>query len=151
MKTMDGFEYVNLIAHYIKHNYSNRGLQIYREIAIGKTIIGKNRRIDILDINEKNKKAIAIECKYQEVQGTVDEKIPYAINDICKLPMKGGIVYAGAGFSQGVLHLLESSPYAVYCLPSLTLEKCSKTRELDHLLALYFKWWDVIVDKKAPL
>jgi hypothetical protein len=42
---MTGFEYSRLIANYIKKNYSERGLKIYLEVLLGKTIIGKNRRI----------------------------------------------------------------------------------------------------------
>jgi hypothetical protein len=27
----------------------------------------------------------------------------------------------------------------------------SETRELDHVLAVHFGWWDVIVEKRAPV
>lgn len=45
---MSGKEYADLIASYIYYNYSNRGIEIYREVFIGKSIIGKNRKIDIV-------------------------------------------------------------------------------------------------------
>jgi hypothetical protein len=148
---MTGHEYANLVAHYIFNNFSHRGITIYREVSIGKTIIGKNRRIDIFLVNEVEKDAFAIECKYQDSQGTADEKMPYALSDMSSLPMQGCIVYAGSGFSQGVLHLLEASEIAAKCLPNIAdLQSAANTKELDHLLALHFRWWDVLVaGKKA--
>ena len=65
---------------------------------MGKTIIGKNRRIDIFCVAEDSQKAFAIECKFQDSQGTVDEKIPYAVDDLRALPMAGCIAYAGQGW-----------------------------------------------------
>ena len=67
---------------------------------------------------ERDNKAFAIECKFQESVGTVDEKIPYALDDLRALPMAGSIAYAGKGFSEGVLHMLRASPHAAYCLPA---------------------------------
>lgn len=145
---MTGADYTELVADYININYSDRGISIYKEVSLGKSIIGKNRRVDIFLIEEKTKEAYAIECKYQGVKGTVDEKILYAIKDIDKLPLSGCIVYAGGGFSQGVLHLLESHPYSAYCFPSENQERSTKTRELDHLLAMNFKWWDLVIENK---
>jgi hypothetical protein len=82
----------------------------------------------------------------------VDEKIPYALDDVRALPMAGCIVYAGQGFSSGVLHMLAASPHAAYCLPLADqIETTSDTRELDHLLAVHFGWWDVLVEKKRPV
>ena len=73
---MKGNEYSDWIAEYIVSNFGERGISVYREVSIGKSIIGKNRRVDVLIVDEKNNKAIAIECKYQATTGTVDEKIP---------------------------------------------------------------------------
>ena len=50
-------------------------------------------------------KAFAIECKFQDSEGTVDEKIPYALDDLQALPMAGCIAYAGTGFSEGVRYM----------------------------------------------
>jgi hypothetical protein len=148
---MEGYAYANRIALYIKQQYSERGVKIYREISIGKTIIGKNRRLDILLVNEIKNLAFAIECKYQEVHGTVDEKIPYTINDLESMQMNGCVTYAGTGFSQGVLHMLEAHPRAVFCLPDDFLARSSQTKELDDVLAMHFGWWDVLVTGKIPM
>ena len=149
---MTGAEYANLVASYVSRRCGSRTLKVYREIRVGKTIIGKNRCIDIFCVSEDSQKAFAIECKFQDSQGTVDEKIPYALDDLRALPMAGCIAYAGQGFSEGVLHMLAASPHAAFCLPTLgQMESSADTRELDHLLAVHFEWWDVLVEKKRPV
>jgi hypothetical protein len=149
---MTGAEYANLVASYVSRRFGARDLKVYREVKIGKTIIGKDRCIDIFCICEKTNKAFAIECKYQESQGTVDEKIPYALDDLRSLPMTACIAYAGTGFSQGVLHMLRASSQAAYCLPACDqADSTPATRELDHLLAPHFAWWDVLIEKKRPV
>jgi hypothetical protein len=147
-----GGAYADLVAAYLARRFAGRALKVYREISVGKTIIGKNRRIDVFCVCEASNKAFAIECKYQESEGTVDEKVPYALDDLQALPMAGCIAYAGRGFSAGVQHMLEASPHAAYCLPSHGQTECtSETRELDHLLATHFGWWDVLVANKMPV
>jgi hypothetical protein len=149
---MSGADYANLVAGYLATRFGSRGLKVYREIRIGKTIIGKDRCVDVFCVADDSQKAFAIECKFQDSQGTVDEKIPYALEDVRSLPMPGCVAYAGTGFSSGVLHLLAASPIAAYCLPVPGQWASSpETRELDHVLAVHFGWWDVLVDKRAPV
>src|SRR5262245_4491864 len=45
---------------------------------------------------------------FQDSEGTVDEKIPYALDDLRAPSIAGCIAYAGRGFSKGVLHMLEA-------------------------------------------
>ena len=88
---MTGTEYANLVGSYVARRFDARALKVYREIKIGKTIIGKNRCIDIFCVNGDQDRAFAIECKFQDSQGTVDEKIPYALDDLRALPIAGCI------------------------------------------------------------
>ena len=149
---MTGTEYANLIGSYVSKRFGPRTLKVYREIKVGKTIIGKNRCIDIFCVSDDTQKAFAIECKFQESQGTVDEKIPYALDDLRALPMAGCIAYAGQGFSDGVLHMLAASRHAAYCLPTIgQIETTAETKELDHVLAVHFGWWDVLIENKKPV
>ena len=149
---MTGAEYASLVAWYVARRFGPRGLKVYREIRVGKSIIGKNRCIDVFCVSESDNKAFAIECKFQDSAGTVDEKIPYALDDLRSLPMAGCIAYAGRGFSEGVLHMLRASPHAAYCLPADRQTASSvDTRELDHLLAMHFGWWDVVVGSRLPV
>lgn len=149
---MTGAAYANLIASYVSKRFGPRGLAVYREIRVGKSIIGKNRCIDVFCVRDADSTAFAVECKYQDSPGTVDEKIPYALDDLEALPMAGCIAYAGKGFSEGVLHMLRAAPRAAYCLPvSDQAESSGDTRELDHLLAAHFGWWDVVIGSKRPV
>ena len=149
---MTGAEYANLIASYVARRFGSRGLTVYREIRVGKSIIGKNRCIDVFCVRDADSTAFAIECKFQDSPGTVDEKIPYALDDLDALPMAGCIAYAGKGFSEGVLHMLQAAPRAAYCLPvAEQTQSSAETRELDHLFAAHFGWWDVVIGNKRPV
>jgi hypothetical protein len=143
---MTGHNYRDLIASYIHANYAPHGLVVYVEICLGKTVIGKDRYIDVFVIRPDDRKAVAIECKYQDSLGTVDEKIPYALADLEALWVPGCLAYAGKGWSRGVLHTLEGSRLAAYCLPDKdTLARGKHTRELDHMIAAIFGLWDVVL------
>jgi hypothetical protein len=147
-----GADYANLIAAYLARRFGPRGLKVYREIRVGKSIIGKNRCIDVFCVSDADRQAFAVECKFQDSPGTVDEKIPYALDDLAALPMAGCVAYAGKGFSEGVLHMLGAAPRAAYCLPADgQTESSTDTRELDHMLATHFGWWDVLIGAKKPV
>ena len=148
-----GSEYRNLIASYIRRNYGAKLLHVREEVTLGMTIIGKRRRLDILCVSEQ--KALGLECKFQETNGTAEEKIPYALDDLAAMRIPGALVYAGPGFSSGLIHLLQASSNAVHCLPDPSnLSPIANneihgphslaTWELDHLLAMTFGWWDLI-------
>jgi hypothetical protein len=139
-------DYRDLIAAYIDANFARKGVVVYTEVALGKTIIGKNRQLDILALRKSDQCALGLECKYQHVSGTTDEKIPYALLDLEALWIPGCLVYAGDGWSQGVLHTLEGSRLAAYCLPERpALSRTLDTRELDHVLAAVFGLWDYVI------
>lgn len=149
---MTGSQYADLVARYVSARFGPRGIQVYREVSAGKTIIGKNRRIDVFCVLGVERQAFAIECKFQDSAGTVDEKIPYALDDLRAMPMTGCIAYAGAGFSEGVLHMLRGSAQAAHCLPAEgQVDPTAATEELDHLIAMHFRFWDVFVEKKRPV
>lgn len=144
--TITGHQYRDLIAAYIHHQYAEHGLVVYREVNLGKTIIGKDRQIDVFVMRPIDQKAIAIECKYQDAIGSVDEKIPYALDDLAALWVPGCLVYAGRGWSRGVLHQLEASRLAAHCLPERPgLQRTKATRELDYILAATFGFWEQII------
>ena len=157
---MTGHEYRKRIATYIVSAYWDRGIQVFEEVNLGTSIIGKQRRVDLFILQPQERKAFALECKYQDVSGTADEKIPYTLQDLEALRMPAAVAYAGVGFSEGVLHLLQSSELAAYCMPDDTLKPLGRragesidsgTWQLDHILAMAFGWWDVIVTGRTPL
>lgn len=157
---MTGHDYKRRIASYLVSAYWERGVEVYDEVNLGTSIIGKQRRIDLFVLHPGSNRAIAVECKFQDSSGTADEKIPYTLQDLAALRMPSCVVYAGSGFSEGVLHLLQSSELAAYCLPGEALVPIprrsgdpidSGTWQLDHILAMTFGWWDVVVGGKRPL
>ena len=148
--TLTGTQYANRVASYVLQNFGHRGITVYREVPFGKSIIGKNRRIDVMLIEEATRTAMAIECKYQDSLGTADEKIPYALSDIQQIGMPVCLTYAGEGFSEGIRHMLAASPLAAHCMPDATLAMSESTRELDAVLARTFRWWDIVAEKPSP-
>lgn len=150
---MTGHEYRDLVAAYIHRVYGGFGLSVYTEIALGKTIIGKDRKIDIFVVRAGDRArfapdhaALAIECKYQDAQGTTDEKIPYSLEDLEALWVPGCLCYAGEGWSRGILHTLEASKRAAFCLPYPDSELHEpETRQLDHFLAATFGLWELVL------
>jgi hypothetical protein len=155
-----GHDYKRRIASYVVAAYWDRGIQVYDEVNMGTSIIGKQRRMDLFVLHPQSGGAIALECKYQDSSGTADEKIPYTLQDLAALRVPSCVVYAGSGFSEGVLHLLQSSELAAYCMPGDDLAPAprrsgdsidSGTWQLDHVLAMTFGWWDVIVGGKKPI
>lgn len=143
---MVGHDYRDLVASYIDRNFSERELSVYTEVSFGRTIIGKERRVDVLVLRERDQKAFAVECKYQKVSGTADEKIPYALLDLEALWIPGCLVYAGSGWSTGVLHTLRGSRAALFCDPDpKTLSRTNETMELDHALAAVFGLWSYVL------
>ena len=156
---MTGNEYRKRIATYLVSAYWDRGIQVYEEVNVGTSIIGKQRRVDLFVLEPATKRALALECKYQDVSGTADEKIPYALQDLAALRMPSALAYGGTGFSEGVLHLLQASELAAYCLPDDTLRPLGRragesidsgTWQLDHIIAMAFDWWDVLLAGRKP-
>jgi len=153
-----GSEYRKLVGRYLVQAYHGRGLTVYEEVSLGTSIIGKQRRVDLF-VTGPEGRALVIECKYQEGPGTADEKIPYALHDMEAMRIEGVIVYAGNGFSAGVLHLLQSSSFAAYCMPNSDLLRAaaragaidSGTWQLDHVIAQSFGMWDIVLGNKTPL
>lgn len=145
---MKGEEYRDRVAGYIHANFATHGLVVYTEVPLGKTIIGKARRIDVFVLRPADQQALGIECKRQNSSGTTDEKIPYALQDLEAMWIPGVLVYSGAGWSQGVLHTLEGSRRAVFCDPSADFARNKNTLELDHVIASVFGLWEHVIPAK---
>lgn len=142
---MKGGEYRDRIAAYVHAAFGAHGLVVYTEVPLGKTVIGKARHIDVFVLRPSDQRALGLECKRQNTSGTTDEKIPYALEDLAAMWIPGALVYAGAGWSTGVLHTLASSRLAVFCDPAEDLARTSATLELDHVLASVFGLWDQVI------
>ena len=144
-----GDRYRDLVASYLERNFGVHGLLVYTEVPFGTTIIGKDRKVDVFVLRPSDQSALAIECKWQQTDGTTDEKVPYALQDLEAMWVPGCLTYAGEGWSKGVLHTLKGAKLAVRCLPEAPhFERTSETLELDHVIASVFGLWDYVIPQR---
>lgn len=89
------------------------GLEVRQQVRVARRIWGAVRRIDLVLIEPQTRKTLGIECKYQAVGGTAEEKIPATIQDIKAWPIPGIVVFSGEGFTQNMKSFLISTGTAV--------------------------------------
>ena len=89
------------------------GLRVGRQIRVGRRLWGAERRIDLVLRHADSGRSLGIECKYQGVGGSAEEKIPATIQDIAAWPIPGIVVFAGQGFSDNMRAYLHSTGKAV--------------------------------------
>jgi len=102
------------------------GLETKEQVRVARRIWGAERRIDVVLIHPTTRKTLGVECKFQSVVGSAEEKIPAIIKDIDAWPIPGLVVFAGAGFSENMRSFLISTGKAV------------EFEELQAWLCLYF-------------
>ena len=89
------------------------GLESRQQVRVARRIWGAIRHIDVVLTHPQTRKTLGVECKYQAVPGTAEEKIPSVINDIAAWPIPGLVVFAGAGFTENMKLFLISTGKAV--------------------------------------
>lgn len=89
------------------------GLEAREQVRVARRIWGAERRIDVVLIHPTTRKTLGIECKFQSVGGSAEEKIPATIKDIEAWPIPGLVVFAGPGFSENMRSFLISTGKAV--------------------------------------
>ena len=89
------------------------GLEAREQVRVARRIWGAIRHIDVVVTHPHTRKTLGIECKYQAVPGTAEEKIPAVINDIAAWPIPGLVVFAGEGFTENMQLFLISTGKAV--------------------------------------
>ena len=89
------------------------GLESREQVRVARRIWGAVRHIDVVLTHPQTRKTLGLECKYQAVLGTVEEKIPAVINDIAAWPIPGLVVFAGNGFTENMKSFLISTGKAV--------------------------------------
>lgn len=85
------------------------GLEATEQVRVARRIWGAVRRIDVVLTHPHTRKTLGIECKYQAVTGTAEEKIPSVINDIAAWPIPGLVVFGGEGFTENMKQFLIST------------------------------------------
>jgi hypothetical protein len=89
------------------------GLEVRRQVKVGRRLWGAERRIDVVATEPQSRRRLGLECKFQSVPGTAEEKIPTTIQDIAAWPIPGIVVFAGEGFSPYMRSFLIASGRAV--------------------------------------
>ena len=89
------------------------GLEVRREVTVGRRIWGAKRRIDLVLTHPSRRTTLGLECKYQKDKGTTDEKIPATVLDIAAWPIPGLVVFEGEGISGNIRSYLHSTGKAV--------------------------------------
>ena len=102
------------------------GLEAREQYKVARRIWGAERNIDVVLRKPDTGKTLGVECKYQTVGGTAEEKIPTTIQDIDAWPIDGIVVFAGEGFTDNMRSFLISTGKAV------------EFKDLEPWLRLYF-------------
>lgn len=89
------------------------GLESRKQVRVARRIWGAIRHIDVVLTHPQTRKTLGIECKFQAVTGTAEEKIPAVVNDIAAWPIPGLVVFAGEGFTENMRLFLISTGKAV--------------------------------------
>ena len=89
------------------------GLESMEQVRVARRIWGAERYIDVVLIHPQTRKTLGLECKFQSVRGTAEEKIPATIKDIEAWPIPGLVVFAGGGFTENMRSFLLSTGKAV--------------------------------------
>jgi hypothetical protein len=117
------------------------GLHTREQFKCGRRIWGAERFIDVVLTEPGSRRRLGVECKYQRVSGSAEEKIPAIIQDIAAWPISGIVVFGGEGFSANIRSFLTASGRAVDIV------------DLEPWLRLFFGL-DLLVDvraKKLPM
>src|SRR6185295_12414896 len=89
------------------------GLEAREQVRVARRIWGAERYIDVVLIHPQTRKTLGLECKFQAVRGTAEEKIPATIKDIEAWPIPGLVVFAGEGFTENMRSFLIATGKAV--------------------------------------
>lgn len=132
-------DFVTAVSAYVENlaAQNREKLGVHRECHVGKTTLGKRRVCDLFLTNEHN--ALIVECKNQNVSGSAEEKLIYALEDLRRAPLPGILVYGGEGFSDGIRAHLKTQQDA--CEFHLN----QKNWELSHAIAAIFGWYSVFL------
>ena len=76
------------------------GLIVETQVQMLDRMWGPRRHVDLVLSSPTSDRMLGIECKYQRVRGTAEERIPLTVEDIGEWPIDGLVVIHGDGFSR---------------------------------------------------
>ena len=84
------------------------GKQYIRQLPVGQTIYETTRKCDFFIINrDRFSDDLIIECKWQQVSGSVDEKYPFLLFNIIKTGIPTIVLMDGSGYKKAALEWLK--------------------------------------------
>jgi hypothetical protein len=84
------------------------GRQYIKQLPVGQTIYENPRKCDFFIINrELFPDDLIIECKWQQVSGSVDEKYPFLLFNIIKTGIPTVVLLDGSGYKQAAMKWLK--------------------------------------------
>jgi hypothetical protein len=84
------------------------GRQYIKQLPVGKTIYDTLRKCDFFIVNRKLfPEDLIIECKWQQVAGSVDEKYPFLLFNIIKTAIPTIILLDGSGYKKAAMNWLK--------------------------------------------
>ena len=94
----------------IAHVLTDHGFQFKRQHRLCESIYGHPIRVDFFIENADGyPDGLAIECKWQDVSGSIDEKLPYLVLNIKeKFPCPAVIMLDGEGHKPGAINWITS-------------------------------------------
>jgi hypothetical protein len=94
----------------LKHTLELQGFNVQPQYKIGNNIYGGILKIDLFVKNALNfPDGLAIESKWQDVNGSADEKLPYLVQNIRECyPCPTIVVLQGGGIRQGAIQWIKS-------------------------------------------
>jgi hypothetical protein len=107
--TGKGFTFINYKAW--EKNKENFGDELILENAPFTTVYGHKGKTEFLLLSKKYDLKIRIECKWQQVAGSVDEKLPYLyLNVIEAMPEESVMILIdGGGWKAGAIQWLKDA------------------------------------------
>ena len=88
------------------------GLSYLRQVKMGASILGRRRITDFLVYDDAGR-SLGVECKFQQVPGSAEDKLVHTITDFDARPVKHILVFGGEGFSRNIRGYLLSTGKAV--------------------------------------
>ncbi len=147
---LSGKEYADLVASYILKNFGERDLTVYREVSMGKTIIGKNRHVIFWCFTAKARRCSPSNASTRTRSARLTKRFrtrfrtckPWACRCAWRTPA------LASRRASCTCWLPARSPRSA--CRGASLEPSRETRELDIALAMAFRFWDLVVASKKP-
>ena len=104
----DYTEFINHKDQVFAMRHTIGGKQYSKQPYCGQSIYDTARRCDFLVFNQnKFPEGLVIECKWQQVAGSVDEKYPFAVHNIMKIGVPTIILIDGGGYKKAASEWLK--------------------------------------------